>query len=122
MWLACCARAAFLKYTNNTLNTNSSAPTTLNTEALHERWYRVQYSGHLAWVHRGVGERTDLRALAESLQPDRHLPAFGLVDEEDVLLAVAIADAGAEEVETFADLLASLFSGLAQFIWDQRCK
>ena len=81
---------------------------TLTRTPLRQRRHRVQYSRHLARRHRRIRQGANLGALAQSLESNSDLPALRLVDQEDVFLAVAVAHGSAEEVQAFADLLASL--------------
>lgn len=85
-------------------------PTSSHLASCHRR-NRVQDSRHLARRHCVVRERANLRALPQPLQANRNLPALRLINQEDVLLAVTVADARAEDMEMFGGLLAGLSKG-----------
>tara|TARA_R110002003_G_scaffold143_13_gene13278 strand:+ start:8324 stop:8662 length:339 start_codon:yes stop_codon:yes gene_type:complete len=69
---------------------------------------RIQDPRHLIRRHLAVLHTPDLASLAQALESDGEFPALGLVDEEDVALAVGVADRGAEDVEVFGGLCAGL--------------
>jgi hypothetical protein len=68
----------------------------------------IQDPRHLIRRHLAILHTPDLASLAQTLESDGEFPALGLVDEEDVALAVCVADRGAEDVEVFGGLCAGL--------------
>jgi len=63
-----------------------------------KRRHGVQYPRYIAGCHLAILQTANLAALAQSLQTEREFPALRLIDEEDVLLAIGIADRSAEDV------------------------
>jgi hypothetical protein len=59
---------------------------------------RIQYPRHLVRRHLTVLHTPHLAALAQALQSNGQLPALRFIDEEDVFLAVCVADRSAEDV------------------------
>lgn len=68
----------------------------------------VEYPRDIVRRHLTILQTAHLTSFAQPLKPKSEFPAFGLVDEEDVFLAVGIANRGAENVEMFSWLCAGL--------------
>lgn len=69
---------------------------------------RVEHARHFVRGHHIIRHAPDLASHAQTLEPNRHFPALGVVDDEDVFLPVGIADRGAEDVSCCLLALASL--------------
>jgi hypothetical protein len=74
-----------------------------------QRWNSIERPRHLVRCHLTVLQTPNLTALPETLESDSEFPALRLVDEEDVFLAIRVADRGAEDVEVFGGLDTSLW-------------
>ena len=77
------------------------------------RRHSIQHPRHLIRRHLRALQTPHLASLPQSLQPKGQFPALGFVNEEDVFLAVGIADRSAEDVQVFGGLFARLFYKLA---------
>lgn len=73
-------------------NLSSQSTTFLLRCYLSKRRDCVQKPDHIVWRHLAVLQAADLAALTQALQTERKFPALGFVDQEDVLLAVSVAD------------------------------
>lgn len=68
----------------------------------------VEDTSHLIRRHLSTLQTAYLTALAKALKAESKLPAFGLVDEKDVSLAIGIAHRGAEDMQVLCGLFTRL--------------
>jgi hypothetical protein len=83
-----------------------------STTLQRQRRHSIQRPGHLIRRHLAILQTPDLASLTQTLQAESEFPALTIVDEEQVFLAVCVADRGAEDVQAFGGLDAGLFSEL----------
>jgi len=62
------------------------------------RRHSIQHPRHLIRRHLRALQTAHLTSLPQPLQSKSQFPALSVIDEEDVFLAVGIADRGAEDV------------------------
>lgn len=91
----------------------STFPISQQQPSLHKRRHAVQHPEHLIRSHLAVRKTPNLASLAKTLETEGEFPALGFVDEEDVFLAVGVADRCTEDVELFGGLVASLVTAVS---------
>jgi hypothetical protein len=72
------------------------------------RRHSIQHPRHFIRRHLRTLQTAHLTSLAQALQSESQFPTLCFVNEEDVFLAVGIADRGAEDVQIFGGLFARL--------------
>jgi hypothetical protein len=72
------------------------------------RRHSIQHPSHFIRRHLCTLQTAHLTSLAQALQSESQFPTLCFVNEEDVFLAVGIADRGAEDVQVFGGLFARL--------------
>jgi hypothetical protein len=72
------------------------------------RRHSIQHPRHLIRRHLRALQTPYLTSLAQPLESKSQFPTLSLINEEDVFLAVGIADRGAEDVQVFGGLFARL--------------
>lgn len=83
--------------------------TNLAKRRLQGNWrYRVEDTSHLIGRHLSTLQTADLTALAKALEAKSKLPAFALVDEKDISLAISIAHRGAKDMQVLRGLFTRL--------------
>jgi len=68
------------------------------TLRLLHRGYGIEDTSHLVRRHLTTLHTTHLTSLTQPLEPKSKFPAFRVVNQEDIFLAIGIADRGAEDM------------------------